>query len=312
MFLDFILLTISFIALWVGAGYSVLSVEKISLSSKISSFIISFFILGFFTSLSEISVAVFSVINKTPQVSVGNLIGASTILTLLVIPSLFFIDKKLKFEKNSKSINLPISYFLISLPVFLIFDKVLNYTDAILIISLFIILLLTTSYNKPFGKNIVSFLHIKKVEFLKEISKIFLGVSLIILSSNYIVDASIELAKLYNVPPFFIGLFIISIGTNLPELSILFRSFFMRKKAVALGDYIGSSVVNSVTLAFLILINPNPIVFDNEIKLNLFLLPLGSILLLIFIKDRKINKFESFSLLFLFIIFIAYEFYYNK
>lgn len=307
MILDFILFVLAFFAMWVGSGFSVRGVEKISENTKISSFLVSFFILGFFTSVSELSVAFFSVLDNTPQVSVGNIIGASSILTLLVIPLLSLVDKTVRFEENSTSVNLPLAYFVISLPVFLILDRQLLIFDAFVIIVALVILVINTSIKKPILEKIEDFLEFHNVNIIKELSKILLGVSLIITASKYIVDTSVLYANSFSIPPFLIGLLVISIGTNLPELSIFLRATAGHKKGIALGDYVGSAVMNTAVFAFLIIFNYDPIYLGEAVKYNLFLLPLGSILLLLFIKDRRLPTIESITLLFLYVIFVIYE-----
>lgn len=307
MILDILLAVIAFAAMWVGSGYSVSGVQKISDYTKISSFLVSFFVLGFFTSISELSVAVFSVLDSTPQVSVGNLIGASSILTLLVIPLLSLIDKSVRFEENSSSVNLPFAYFVISLPVFLILDKRLTLLDGFIIVVALALLFITTSLKKPLLEKIEDFVEFKKVNIFKELSKVLLGVALIVVSSKYIVDTTVLYANMFNAPPFLIGLLLISIGTNLPELSIFVRATLGHKKGIALGDYIGSAVMNTGVFAFLIFFNYNPIILGEAVKYNLFLLPFGSILLLLFIKDRRLPTYESLTLLFLYVVFVIYE-----
>lgn len=80
--------SLSFIGIWIGSGLAIRSVERLSRSLKISSFLVSFIVLGLCTSISELSVGINSVIAKDPEIYVGNLVGATIVIFMLIIPLL--------------------------------------------------------------------------------------------------------------------------------------------------------------------------------------------------------------------------------
>ena len=62
--------------IWYFSGVLIQAVDKFSRKLNKSGFVVGFFILGFLTSIGEISVATNSLIDGVPQVSIGNLVGA--------------------------------------------------------------------------------------------------------------------------------------------------------------------------------------------------------------------------------------------
>ena len=68
---------------WIGSGLAIKSVEKLANFLNISSFMVSFVVLGLFTSIGELSVGVNALIEQDPEIYVGSLIGASIVLFLL-------------------------------------------------------------------------------------------------------------------------------------------------------------------------------------------------------------------------------------
>ena len=90
----------AFIGIWVGAGMAITSVEKMAQKLRLSSFLVSFLVLGFFTSISEVSVGVNAVLSGDPGIFVGNLIGASIVLFLMVIPLLAITGKPITINKE--------------------------------------------------------------------------------------------------------------------------------------------------------------------------------------------------------------------
>ena len=308
MFFDLTLFLLSFITLWIGAGIAITSVERVSRKVNISSFIVSFFALGVLTSLSEISVAFFSIMDKTPQISVGNLIGGSAILVLLVIPLLAIINRSVTFDTKSGSINFPLSFLVIVLPVFFALDKKLTIMEAVFLLFSFAFLAFTISTKNTLLERLENAITKHNVSTYKELIKILIGVALIVLSSKFIVDTTVLYANRFNISPFIIGLVILSFGTNLPELSILAKSAYLKKKNIALGDYLGSAAINTLVLGFLVLGNRDTISLANGIKYNLLLLPLGAALLLYFIRNRKLERKEGVVILLIYVVFVVLEF----
>ena len=64
------------------------SVDRLAHKLHLSSFAVSFFLLGILTSVPEISVGVNSLIERKPEIFVGNLIGGIIVIFLLIIPVL--------------------------------------------------------------------------------------------------------------------------------------------------------------------------------------------------------------------------------
>ena len=251
--------------------------------------------------------AYFAVLDKTPEISVGNLIGASAVITLLIIPLLAVLNKGITFNGTIDRINFPLAYLVISLPVLLILDRTLGVFDAFILIFAVGVLVFTISVKNTLVDRIEEALNHRHVNVLLESTKVFLGVGLIVFSSKYIVDTTILYAIKYSVAPFLVGLLLLSIGTNLPELTVLIRSTIFKKKAIALGDYVGSAVINTLTLGGLILFNKNTIRLTGGVKLNILLLPIGAILFLYFAKNKKLDRREGLILLGLFALFVILE-----
>ncbi|PIP14976.1 hypothetical protein COW98_00745 [Candidatus Roizmanbacteria bacterium CG22_combo_CG10-13_8_21_14_all_35_9] len=77
----------SFLIIWYCSGIIISLVDRFSHRLKLSSFSVSFFLLGILTSIPEFSIGINSIINQTPDIFIGNLLGSSLILFIFVIPS---------------------------------------------------------------------------------------------------------------------------------------------------------------------------------------------------------------------------------
>ena len=71
-----------------------------------------------------------------------------------------------------------------------------------------------------------------------------LGLVFLIVGSDWLVKGASGLAKRYQVPDIVIGLTIVSFGTSMPELLVSFLAAIQGNSAIALGNVLGSNIVN--------------------------------------------------------------------
>jgi cation:H+ antiporter len=79
-----------------------------------------------------------------------------------------------------------------------------------------------------------------------------IGLVLMIFSSKKTIDYSIELASVFNIPPLIIGVVLISLGTDLPEIVNSVLSNYLGHADISIGDSVGS-ILSQLTLIFGIL-----------------------------------------------------------
>src|SRR3989339_1398143 len=130
----------SFFVIWYCSGIIIRSVENLAQRLKISPFAMSFFVLGILTSIPEFSVGVNSIINNTPDIFVGNLLGASLIIFIFIIPLLAVFGGGVKLVHQLGENNLIFSLLVVAAPTFLIADNVLTRTEGVFLILIYIIL----------------------------------------------------------------------------------------------------------------------------------------------------------------------------
>lgn len=71
-----------------------------------------------------------------------------------------------------------------------------------------------------------------------------LGLVLLALGGDSIVKGSAGLAQRFGASPFVAGLLLVAFGTSLPELAVNARALFTGSQALALGNAVGSNIVN--------------------------------------------------------------------
>lgn len=299
----------SFFGIWFGAGLAIRSVEKLAHKLRLSSFIVSFLILGFFTSISEASVGINAVLSDDPSIFVGNLIGATIVIFLLVIPLLAIVGRDIAINKEVRGHNLIFPLLVVAAPVLLSFDGFVGKTDALLAVTLYVASALVIEGRKGFVRNAATLAKFKNLSVTKEFFKIALGSVLIFVSSHIVVNQTEYFSKALGLTEFFISLMVIGIGTNLPEISLIVRSLFMKNNQVAFGDYLGSASFNTFLYGILSLWYGKPIALNNSYAVSLGFLIVGLIFFYLFAKSKHtISKSEALVLFSLYIIFFVSEF----
>ncbi len=312
MLLHLILYVASFIGIWVGSGLAVSSVQRLAARLKISSFAVSFLLLGFFTSISELSVGVNSVLTNTPEVYVGNLVGASIVLFMLVIPLLAITGKQVKIHDDLQGNRLLIPLLVITLPVLLSLDGKITQLDALISLALCVVCEIQIQKKQNMGEKVAHFVQVNKLKISKEVFKIVVGSFIIFLASQQAVTQTLYFATTLKMSPFLISLLVIAIGTNLPELSFVVRSLFMRNNQVALGSYVGSAVSNTFIFGMLTLWYGKEVVLEGNYVISLLALVVGLVLFFVFARSRHtLSRLEGFMLLALYAVFLFTEYVFN-
>ena len=78
----------------------------------------------------------------------------------------------------------------------------------------------------------------------KLIAFTIIGLAVILISSDYAVDAAVALAKIFNISDRVIGLTIVALGTSLPELVTSVTAALRGNADLAVGNVVGSCVFN--------------------------------------------------------------------
>jgi len=122
---------------------------------------------------------------------------------------------------------------------------------------------------------------------------------LLILSSQVVVTEAKELAKIFELSPFLVGIFLVSGGTTLPELAFNIKSAQKGEVAMSLGNVVGSCVTNScLALGIAVIIRPIVVVDDGQLVLAAHQYGLMVLVLATFIISKhRLEKWEGATLM---------------
>ena len=312
MVLNIILLIIGFVILIKGADLFVDGASNIALNFKVSKMLIGLTIVAFGTSAPEFAVSVKGLLSGSFDIVLGNVIG-SNILNILLILGVAAMIHPLVVKSNTVKKELPITLLITSLFAVLLsdnlFDKSMsnNFTrgDGIVLILFFLVFIY---YLINLMRNKVEESTDEKVLSLpKSFLYTFIGLVMIILGSNFVVDSASYLAKAFGVSERIISLTIIALGTSLPELVTSVMATKKGEYDIAIGNAVGSNIFNIgivIGLPVTILGGISKIAFS---YIDLIVMIVTALMLYLFSKnDYKISKREGLSFLILFVVYYSY------
>jgi len=312
LFLKSILYLFCFYLLWFCSGKIVEIIEKVAKRIGFSSFALSFFVLGILTSIPEFSVGINSLLKKTPDIFVGNLIGASFYLFTLVIPLMATFGKGVKMIHGLTYKDMIFALIVVLAPIFLIADNVLTRTEGVFLILIYLILVYFIEKKKSLHVSLRDLTIHRVTHGFQIMIELFLYLGIIFLASNFVVNQTIEYTKVLGIQVFVVSIVILAFGTNLPEISLAIRSIFLGKKEVALGDYLGSAAANTLIFGILTLLNGARINIENYSIKTLFINLLGLGIFYLFSQSKKeITPKEGKILLLIALIFVLLELFFN-
>lgn len=77
---------------------------------------------------------------------------------------------------------------------------------------------------------------------------LIIGLALILLGANYLVDGASAIAKKAGLSDFIIGMTIVGIGTSTPEMVVSFASAIKGNADIAVGNVLGSNIFNTLMI----------------------------------------------------------------
>jgi cation:H+ antiporter len=289
------------------ADWVVKAVSYFSHALHIKSFLFGFLLLGFVTTIPEIFVAYQSVRDGVPQLAVGNLLGGAILLLSFVMGISAIFLKRVVLDHGLSTFDIGMSACVVAAPAIVIWDGKLTRFEGIILISMYIIHLVLINKKQHVLGSIEQ--HAKHVKHGGH--ALLLGVGGVIgmaVASRLFVTIGEATATLLGIPTFIIGLFLITFGTNLPELTLAVEAIIKKNRDVAFGDILGSSVINTLILGVICVTSPFVLPDIESVRMTLLLLVLVSVFFFWAASTKKdITRREGMVLIILYIAFVLFE-----
>jgi len=280
-------------------------------------FVVAFIVIAFAATLPNLFVGITSAINKIPELSFGDVVGGNVIDLTLAVALAALVAKSLPADSRTVQTTSFFTTTIAILPLLLILDGELGRGDGLVLILTFGFYLWwlfskQERFTKVYNENKIP-LSKRLPTLLKDIGKIILGITILILASKGIVESALFFAETFNLSLSLIGILIVSLGNALPETYFAIASARKGQTWMILGDLMGSIIAPAtLVLGIVVLICPIQIPdFSPFVIARLFLI-ISAFFFFIFLRTgKKITRREAIFLLGIYVAFVLTEIFYN-
>ena len=251
------------LALLIGGGVALVhGASQIATRLGVSPMVVGLTILAFGTSLPEMVVNVISANTGATSLAFGNVIG-SNVANLALVLGIAALIKPIEIQGQLVQRELPLLLLATSILTVMVLDEALGGTanligrsDALILILVFGIFLYIT---------IMDFVRSRRPDAIvadiessplvpSEPATILpwvlvpLGIAMLYFGGEQTVKHSVALAGQFGVSQTIIGLFVVALGTSMPELVTSAIAAVRGESDLALGNVVGSNLFNTLAV----------------------------------------------------------------
>ena len=304
---DLIIIPISLLFLYLGGEGALKGVLVIARKFKLSNILVSAVIIGFGTSLAELTVSVEAVLIGSPDIALGNIIG-SNIANILLVTAIAALITPIML-KNLK-INRDIFVMIIASLLLLFFKFIdwLNFYSGVIFL-LILFSYISYSYFQDQKDNGDKEENLENFSLIKAIIYSVIGLATLILGGWLLVNSSIKIAQSYGISEAVIGLTIVAVGTAIPELTTTIIASIKKHNDLVIGNILGSNIFNILGILGMTLLIENIPVTDEMMKKGIWEMIAATLFFIIILRFAKsISKLIASFMLTSYAIYIVYLF----
>ena len=299
------ILTFGLILLLVGANLLVTSTESIKNHFSISGFFASFFMIGIATSAPEIFISIESAIQNNTILAIGNGIGSNiSNIALVFCVSVLFINNDSHDLSIPKKPFLSMIFLTFALFLLIYIDGFFDLQDSIILI----IILLISFYFFTATNNDNFITNQNKKSIFSTLSMSLIGLLMLVYGSDLFIDGATNIALLFGISTYVIGLTLTAIGTSLPELAANIQSARRGNLDFIVGNIIGSNIFNIAVAISVAGIISSTNVDINDLSRDFLILMLSIFVFYLIVKSNNtiIKTVYSVALVITYILYVIF------
>lgn len=315
MLLDLISVAIGLALLIWGADRFVVGAAGTARNLGVPTLLIGLTIVGFATSAPEILVSVVAALAGRPSLALGNAIGSNIANIALVLGAVAAVRPILVTSTVlRREMPLLLAVTLLTLALFL--DLRLTRIDGFVLLAALVVVLywivrlgtdarardpLEAEYEAEIPRD---------MPMRTAILWLAVGLAVLLVGSELLVDGALELAREIGVSELVIGVTLVAIGTSLPELAVSLVSALKGEQGLAIGNILGSNMFNLLAVIGLAVVIHPATVEPAVLTLHFFVMVAVTLVLFAmtynYADAGRIGRLEGVALL---VAFLAYHTY---
>lgn len=311
--IPYVVLIAAFFALIKGADIFVDGAASVAKKLGVSPAIIGLTIVAMGTSAPEAAVSISASVSGANEIALGNVIG-SNLFNLLVVLGFCMLITKVPTTKEILVRDYPWNILAtVAVIIMIAFfnmasGSAIGRVEGIVLLVLFVSYIGYVVYKTIKNRTVSEESEGANISWLKSIIFLVIGIALIVVGGDLVVDSASKIASDLGMSEMLIGLTIVACGTSLPELV---TSIVAAKKGecdMAIGNVVGSNMFNLLfILGMAATINPIEVSFASGVLIDAILLLGFTVMMYLFsIHGTKLQKGKGAVSVTLYAVYLAY------
>ncbi len=317
----------SFILLAAGLGLLIFSgilvvdgASSIAKRHGISPGMIGLTLVAFGTSLPELAVNISAVNSGDTGLSIGNILG-SNIANLGLVLGIAVCIRSFDVDSAIMRREIPLLMLVTAIVVVISNDGLLRGADLhvdrsdalvlLLLLLIFVYINFTEILQGQPDDELLTQASQRTGRLLGRRDYLFISAGIVGLwfGGTLTVENALVIARQFGVSQTVIGLTVVAIGTSLPELVTSVTAALRRQAALALGNVIGSNLVNTLfILPVTALVRPLPIADASVIDIWAAMIFTVAVAIFSFSSHRRFSRWEGATLLIAYVAFMSWRY----
>tara|TARA_Y100000588_G_scaffold181055_1_gene194854 strand:+ start:3198 stop:4154 length:957 start_codon:yes stop_codon:yes gene_type:complete len=306
--LDIMYVLTGFALLMAGGETLVQGATRISQNLSISPLVVGFTVVAVGTSLPELAVAIEAIGREAPDIAVGGVLGSNVANVMLVLGCAAVLGAQSHSGKGVKRDSVAVLVATVFMTIFVLAGEV-PLIGGIVMVSC-----LVGYYYYTYSKAIES-----KEEYEFEdswlprkmsiaIPACLFGGGMIWIGAELLVSGSKGIADTFGVSEAVIGLTVVALGTSLPELAVTLVAGLRGQGGVAVGNILGSNVMNIMGIIGIASIFGGGIEVAGEFAERdiWVVIATSGMIAGVFLSGKEISKFGGSLMIFAYLSYMVY------
>lgn len=269
--LSLLLFAVGFVCLVLGAELLVRGASQLAIAAGLSPLVIGLTVVAYGTSAPELAVSLQSSFAGQADLAIGNIVG-SNISNILLILGISATVAPLYVARQLVRLDVPLMIGASVLMFLMGMDgRISSVEGGVLVLgalgyTVFTIWecrrenmqLTDADASAEDGPNSTRLRKQKRwVQVAAPFVVLFLGIGVLVLGSELMVNGAVAIAQYFGVSELIIGLTIVAIGTSLPEIATSVVASLKGERDIAVGNAVGSNIFNIlIVIGFCSIVTP--------------------------------------------------------
>lgn len=288
---DILFVLSGFVFLMGGGEALVQGATRISQNLSVSPLVVGFTVVAVGTSLPELAVAIEAISNDSPDIAVGGVLGSNVANVMLVLGAAAVMGAQSESGEGVKRDSVAVIVATMFM-AFFVFSGEVPVAGGLVMLTCLLAYYYYTYSRAIAGDDEYDF----EDSWLPSnmsvaIPSCLLGGGMIWLGARLLVDGSTSIAETFGVSEAVIGLTIVALGTSLPELAVTVIAGLRGQGGVAVGNVLGSNVMNIMGIIGIASIFGGGIAVDSEFTRDIVVvIATSGFVVTVFLRGKEFSK----------------------